>query len=156
MKSFVLALLMAPLFSFSQTLALLDRKLLAPIQLSDSLALSEVQSNYFPVYLQDLDSVVQVLEDYRRWIDQGQQFPGPREKVIGHSSFFTDMYTFGPRERYRIVFNTGNSEYRTSMVLVHKDLSTRQALQNLAELIDYLRNNLAVVRDSRPGHTPNP
>lgn len=154
MKSFLLLLLLAPLFGSSQTLALIDRKLIAPMQLADSLDLSQVRSDYFPIYLQDLDSVINTLEIYRRWIDQGKQLPNvPRERVIGHSSFFTDNYSFGPRDRYRIVFNTGGREYRTSMVLVHKDLSTRQALQNLTELIDYLRNNLSVVRE---GKTPSP
>lgn len=154
MKTFLLLLLLAPLFSLSQTLALLDRKLMAPMELADSLDLSRVRSDYFPVYLQDLDSVINTLEVYRRWIDQGRQFGAPREKVIGHSTFFTDTYSYGPRDRYRIVFNTGSTEYRTSMVLVHKDLSPRQAMQNLTELIDYLRNNLAVVRERK--NTPTP
>jgi hypothetical protein len=150
MKTFLLALLFAPLFSFSQTLALLDRKLMAPMKLTDSMALDQVQSGLFPVYLEDLDSVIQVLEDYRKRIDRGhEQDFGQQQKVIGHSSFFTDVYNYGPRDRYRIVFSTGNSDYKTSMVLVYKDLSTRQAIQNLTELIDYLRNNLSVVRNSK-------
>ena len=150
MKTFLLALLLAPLFTYSQTLALVDRKLMAPMRLSDSTELSKVSSDYFPVYLQDLDSVIQTLETYRRWIDQGKDLPqGSRSQVIGHSSFVTDTYSYGPRDRYRIVFNTASPDYRTSMVLVHKDLSTRQALQHLTELIDYLRNNLAVVREKR-------
>jgi hypothetical protein len=154
MKSFLLALLLAPLFGHSQTLALVDRNLLAPMLVTDTTDLSKVRSDYFPIYLQDLDSVINTLETYRRWIDQGRQLPDtPRERVIGHSSFYTDNYTYGPRDRYRIVFNTGGREYRTSMVLVHKDLSTRQALQILTELIDYLRNNLSVVRE---GKTPGP
>lgn len=148
MKSLLLSLLLAPLFSYSQTLALVDRKLLAPMRLADSVELSKVSSDLFPVYLQDLDSVIQALETYRRWIDQGKDLPdGTRARTIGHSSFLTDTYNYGPRDRYRIVFNTASPDYRTSMVLVHKDLSTRQALQNLTELIDYLRNNLAVVRE---------
>jgi hypothetical protein len=150
MKTFLLALLLAPLFSYSQSLALLDRKLMAPMRITDSLALNEVQSGLFPVYLSDLDSVILTLEEYRRSIDMGKaQLPGPQQKVIGHSSFYTDVYNFGPRDRYRIVFSTGNSDYKTSMVLVYKDLSTRQAIQNLTELIDYLRNNLSVVRNSK-------
>lgn len=150
MKSFLLALLLAPLFSFSQTLALVDRKLMAPMKLADHTALSEVQSELFPVYLQDLDSVIQALEEYRRWIDSGREASSATGlKVIGRSSFFTDVYTYGPRERYRIVFSTSNSDYKTSMVLVNKELSTKQALNNLTELIDYLRNNLAVVKDTR-------
>jgi hypothetical protein len=154
MKTFLLALMLAPLFSFSQTLALIDRKLMAPMELADSTDLSKVRSDYFPVYLQDMDSVINTLEAYRRWIDQGRALPtAPREKVIGHSSFYTDTYNFGPRDRYRIVFNTGSPHYRTSMILVHKDLSPRQAMQNLTELIDYLRNNMAVVRE-RKSETP--
>ena len=150
MKFLLLTLLLAPLFGATQTLALLDRKLMAPMKLTDSVALSEVQSNYFPVYLKDLDSVIYTLESYRKWIDSGQDsLPGPQQKVIGHSSFYTDIYAYGPRDRYRIVFSTANDDYKTSMVLVYKDLSTKQALQNLTELIDYLRNNLSVVRDKR-------
>jgi hypothetical protein len=150
MKSILLLLLLAPLFSYSQTLALVDRKLVAPMQLTDSADLSKVRSDYFPIYLQDLDSVIGTLETYRKWIDQGRQLPrDPREKIIGYSSFYTENYSYGPRDRYRIVFNTGNTDYRTSMVLVHRELSPRQALQNLTELIDYLRNNLAVVRESK-------
>jgi hypothetical protein len=148
MKYLLLTLLLAPLFSYSQTLALLDRKLMSPMKLTDSIPLSEVQSGLFPVYLQDLDSVIQTLEVYRKWIDSGKDsLPGPQQKVIGHSSFYTDIYTYGSRDRYRIVFSTANDEYKTSMVLVYKDLSTKQAIQNLSEFIDYLRNNLAVVRD---------
>lgn len=150
MKSFLLLLLLAPLFGSSQKLALVDRKLMSPMQLADSMELSKVKSDFFPVYLEDLDSMILTLEAYRRWIDQGKEIPeGGRTKVVGHTSFFTDNYSYGPRDRYRIVVNTGDSDYRTSMVLVHKDLSTRQALQNLTELIDYLRNNLAVVREKR-------
>ena len=150
MKFLLLTLLLAPLFGATQTLALLDRKLMAPMRLTDSVALSEVQSSYFPVYLKDLDSVIFTLESYRKWIDSGRDsLPGPQQKVIGHSSFYTDVYTYGPRDRYRIVFSTANDDYKTSMVLVYKDLSTKQAIQNLTELIDYLRNNLSVVRDKR-------
>lgn len=150
MKTFLLTLLLAPLFSYSQTLALVDRKLMSPMQLTDSIELSQVRSDVFPVYLQDLDSVIQALEAYRRSIDQGKALPAsPRAYAVGHSSFYTDTYNFGPRDRYRIVFNTADSDYRTSMVLVHKDLSPRQAVQNLSELIDYLRNNLAVVRNRK-------
>lgn len=150
MKLLLLALLLAPLFGSSQTLALLDRKLMSPMKLTDSTALSDVQSSYFPVYLQDLDSVIQTLEAYRKWIDSGKEsLPGPQQKVIGHSSFYTDIYPYGPRDRYRIVFSTANDDYKTSMVLVYKDLSTKQAIQNLTELIDYLRNNLSVVREKQ-------
>ncbi|HEY1114730.1 MAG TPA: hypothetical protein VGE66_14265, partial [Chitinophagaceae bacterium] len=107
-------------------------------------------SDLFPVYLQDLDPVIQTLEVYRRSIDQGKALPeGARSQVIGHSFFYTDTYDYGPRDRYRIVFNTADNDYRTSMVLVHKDLSPRQAVQNLSELIDYLRNNLAVLRERK-------
>lgn len=149
MKSFLLALVLAPLFSYSQTLALIDRKLMAPMKLADSLSLSEVQDEVFPVYLQDLDSVIQTLEGYRKSIDGDRQSFVRGEKVLGTSSFFSDIYNYGARSRYRIVISTGNSDYKTSMVLVHKDLTARQAAQNLTELIDYLRNNLAVVRAKR-------
>src|SRR5215203_317719 len=123
MKTVLLALLLAPLFSYAQTLALLDRKLMAPMVLSDNTALDQVESGYFPVYLQDLDSVIRTLEDYCRRIDQGRsQDIGPQQKTIGHSSFYTDIYNYGPRDRYRIVFSTSTGDYKTSMVLVYKDL----------------------------------
>ena len=148
MKCLLLALLFAPLFSLAQAIALVDRKLVAPMQVAENVQLQNVQDERFPVYMKDIDSVIGTLESYRKWIQTGRyNQPLQQTTVIGHSSFYTEVGTANPRDRYRIVFSTEQDNYKTSIVLVDKTLNDRQALQSLSSLIDYLRNNLAVVRE---------
>lgn len=146
MKGVLLAILMLPLFAFSQSIALLDRKLIAPIQLTDSVSLEQIQDGLFPIYVKDIDSVVKTMEAFKSWIDSGKEMkPDSYTIPAGKSNFFAVVYPSSPQEKYNIVLNTEVTEFKTSMTLVSKTFSPKMAIRNLAIFLDYIRNNMTTV-----------
>ncbi len=139
-------LMLLPCCAMAQKAILIDRSLRYPVKVTDSVTFDQVTKGLMPIYFKDIDSLLQVIEQLKKYIDTGKPNEEKAQDVkFGNSHCFTTTELQGTANTYRIVVGTRVDKIITSMVLVSGEQNKR-ALQQLAIFEDYLKNNRAVVK----------
>jgi hypothetical protein len=147
MRVVIAILLLLPCRAFSQKAILIDRGLRYPVSVTDSVTFEQVTKGFMPVYFEDIDSLLEVIDGLRKYIDTGRR-NGERVEDIkfGNSHCFTTTIKRGNANKYHIVVGTQVNKVTTSMVLVSGEMNKR-AIQRLTIFSDYLKNNRAVLKE---------
>lgn len=142
MKRFLLLLLLLPYCMAAQEVILVDRNLKAAMLPMPDGAVQRWAYRWFPVYVADLDSVIQVAESLVRLINEstaqeavGQLWPA------GHTRFAVNVQRTGSSYTYSIFVSTRLGDVGTTLDLVKRQSSSRRAVQQLLQFLDYLKNN---------------
>jgi hypothetical protein len=133
----------------AQKIALIDRGFKRPIQFADSTTMEHLVEGFFPVYVEDLRTVLQKIDLLISYVHEGSIKEKIGDKVpAGKSVFICSSSGTQKHIFHNIVLSTRTSAFSTSLKLVHFTDSRKRALQKLLIFIDYVKNNLAVADEA--------
>ena len=140
-------LVFLPCCTMGQKAILIDRSLRYPVRITDSVTFEQVTKGLMPIYFKDIDSLLKVIDQLKKYIDTGR----PNNKKIedikfGNSHCFTTTQQQGTTNKYHIVVGTKVNAISTSITVVPGEPNKR-ALQRLSIFADYVKNNRALVKE---------
>jgi hypothetical protein len=146
MKYLFLLACCLPIFSFAQTYALLDRQMMQPVEVTDTLESGKIAWLYFPVNTTDLDLMIKTLDQFIEILDRSANSLLETEIQLGSSRMLIHK---GNKHdmRLSILLFTRAKDHGFTMQLVQETDSKRRALQKMKTFLYYLRNNRFLVRE---------
>ena len=144
MKVLLLLFFLLPVAVSAQKAILIDRAFQNPVQVVDKVTMEEVTRGLMPVYIIDIDSILQIVEKLITVISQSNTVQGMLDLKAGQSRWTTRTEKHGRMKQYNIVLNTNFGLFETYLVVAANEPDKR-ALQRLTIFTDYLRNNRAIL-----------
>jgi hypothetical protein len=145
MRVFLILLFILPFFAGAQKLVLLDRNLLQPAIVIDSISINEATKGAIAIYAKDVHAILSSVQRLVRYVDDEKK---DEKKVfdleMGNSKWIVKTEKIGPINNYNIVLNTNTGNFRTAFLLVSHEPG-KIAAQRLTMFMDYLRNNISIM-----------
>jgi hypothetical protein len=146
MKRLAFILLITPLFSYSQKIALLDRKMKQPILYTDSVSLEQLRSGYFPVLRKDLDSFTVAIKQFKNLVASDQRSKADSyELKTGFTKFSAQTVRMAYGDRYHIITTTDLGYLSGSMTIASGNDKNKRTIENLENLIKYIQRNVSIM-----------
>lgn len=152
MKTGFLILLLLPGIALAQTIALLDRNFKIPVAVTETLTREQLSGKWFPVYIADLDTMIQLVEALARSVNH-RTLPPSYAQVIqaGHSHVAVTTERSGGYTTCSIALATRCGNIGAVLQLVRKEDSNRKAAQLLLAFLDYIKNNRHIAVQNTKG-----
>ena len=137
--------MLLPAFGFGQQAVLLDRNLISPALVTDSVTFDQVSKGLMPFFIKDVDSLLLIINQLKKYINTGKrQEPGVKAVVIGNSRCIARTERKGANDKYYVSVATDIGKVKTSMVVVAGEFN-KTAIRRLSIFEDYLKNNMAAL-----------
>lgn len=148
MKALLLLLMLFPAVLTAQQIALIDRNFKRPLEFTDSATMEHLFDGYFPVYVRDLNLVLQKATWIFKYIDTGKPNTDVSSDIpAGNSRFFYQAVNLPKITRQQLVLSTQTNSLGSSIKLIHPADPKKRALQKLNVFMDYVKNNISGLID---------
>lgn len=145
MKRFILLLLLAATGANAQQLILIDRNLLAPAELSDSIGFADMARGRFPMYSADIDALVLQLEAIARQLSGDELLPAEVDTPVSNHCLVSLRHKgYRANDVYSTSVQVSVNNWVLPMQLTRNE-HRKGTIRKLYQFIDYLRHNRLLV-----------
>ncbi len=132
--------------SNAQKFALIDRDYKKPILFTDSVTISQVSSNYFPVRVNDLDSLIANLEYLKTQLNSVQRSKFKSYKLRSGSSIIlvtAVKHAYG--DAYDILLTTATGYLNAEYLLADNTILNKKSIRNINRFIDFVKKDKELI-----------
>jgi len=135
--------------TYSQKIALIDRDFKKPILFTDSVTISQVSSNYFPVRVSDLDSLIGNLKYVSNQIKTLQRSKLKSYKLrSGQTTIQVIAVPHAYGDSYDILLASSISNVIAEYLLADNRNKNKKAIKNVNYFIEYIKKDKEIfIRD---------
>jgi hypothetical protein len=133
---------MLPLFAISQKIALFDTKFTQPIIFTDSVTLEQITKGYFPVEVNNFDTLYANLNYIKNMLSKRQRAKMKSfELRAGNTILTISRVPFAYGDRYSTIAKTKIKELESDYVLTDFNKKNSDNLFKIERLMSYMKNN---------------
>lgn len=131
----MLLVMLLPLVSAGQKIAVIDREYKKPVSYVSSINMGQLAAGLFVIHRENIPAVLEAVRTYRALINDKQAIPEEMKSVIKGSTYFTAS---GDDNGYNLVLDTKINKMGSYFVLANKDASRKENLKAVDAFIEYL------------------
>ena len=142
MKNIILVLFLVPIMTFSQKIALIDRKLKMPILYTDSVTVEQVKQGFFPIENKSIDTLIANLR-YLKDILEVRQRSKMKSFELKSSNVVirTNRVPFAYGDRYSCLTESQSNGITAQFNLIDQSSKNKRSAERLEEILKYLKSN---------------
>ena len=145
-RSFTIIFFLFSVSVIAQKQALIDRSFKNPILFTDSVTISQVSSNYFPVAVKDLDSLVANLSYLKGTLTSLQRAKFKSYKLkCGNTEINIKTVPHAYGDSYDILLLTSVNNINAEYLLADNKSLNKKAIKNIDSFINFIKKDKQLI-----------